>query len=229
MLLFAWWLLEQAVWIAPLAAVVLYGSIPRRSRPSWGPGVVGALVVLFVLNALGVYPGSPRVSCTVDSGCERTAGTARVGTEFRHGPSITPLPIAEPSHSRGGLGRVGVGSPAQGASPPTQVSGLFVSQPGHTPRRAWGLPDIPRSPRSHSVGAGLRNSTVPTAEPQRSRLARSGVEGQPSPMGESATPSTPPPAGTAAAEWTPANTPADAEPPEHDTASAGVMTSGGAW
>jgi hypothetical protein len=80
------WLLEQAVWAAPVAGVLLYLSIPEMSR---GVGVTiatYALAALFFMNLAGVYPGPSRVSCNagLPPACTHTTVSVRNSEERRH-------------------------------------------------------------------------------------------------------------------------------------------------
>lgn len=85
--LFIWWCLEQGVWLAPILGVGLFFLVPKERRRDLSPFAAGTvatlmsgLVVLFILDAFGRFPGPARVACGFSDGlvlrCHETSADA---------------------------------------------------------------------------------------------------------------------------------------------------------
>ena len=153
MRLFGWWLLEQAVWVAPLAAAGLCLAAPHLLRSPLAAALAYGLLVLFGLNLIGLFPGAARVSCVFDRGpvcTERTTGADRVGDERRPGQGSSSLSTPVPA--------VGVGVRG-GSSTPPYVGPPAVGRP--TPAGTTAAESVPALtpagtiPRPAAVPAGV--------------------------------------------------------------------------
>jgi hypothetical protein len=71
------WIVEQGVWLAPLGVAPYLATPPRRRPAGSGLAALG-LVMIFGLNAFGIYPATPGVACTFDGtfppACTQTTG-----------------------------------------------------------------------------------------------------------------------------------------------------------
>lgn len=180
--LFVQWLLEQGVWIGPLAFGVLYLNWPKELRGPWLTAVKYAFAALFVANVAGVYPGPARVSCAVGpwpmTCIERTAGAlapdgsvgAGVRTTGADGRTPNSRAVRQRLSDRyhpqwlavGSLTRAGA-APVEHQQPrPIQAGAGIVSR------------DLPRTPADATGTTGT--STTPWRPPDSTTPPRCGAQ-----------------------------------------------------